>query len=156
MNSRIVAVALAATALAVPAAAIAGPGKGHEKQAAEHVAKGKGKDVRTVTFVFKGTFTAPGTVDVVSGNAHVRKGGFVGRPVGFDLASAKIVAADVNADQLVDVADVADGARVVVKARVAKGTKLEAAEGETAAAIVARKLVVQTPEDDAPAPDPAP
>jgi hypothetical protein len=146
MNTRITVVALAAAALALPAAATADPGhgNGHEKKAdAEH---GKGsKKPKTVTYVFKGTFTAPGTVTVAAGNAHVRKGGYVGQAVSFDLTTAKLVGVDANGDQKVDIADVADGDKVLVQARIAKGTKYAApAEGETAAAIVARKLVDQS------------
>jgi ABC-type amino acid transport substrate-binding protein len=143
-NMRIVVAALAAAALAVPAAAGAQPGKGHgggrEKQ---ERAGGKAKKVkkpRTVTLVFKGTFTAPGTVEVLAGNAHVRKGGFVGEAVTFDFESAKVVVADANADQAMDVSDVADGDLVLVQARAARGTEF-AADVE---AIVARKLVDQT------------
>lgn len=144
MHTRTILAALAAAALAVPAAAVAdsGPGKGHDKPA---------KKAKTVTYVFKGTFTAPGTVAVTSGNAHVRKGGYVGQSVTFDLASAKVVGVDTNADLKVDAADVADGDKVLVQARIAKGTKWAApAEGETAAAVVARKLVDKTgaPEED--------
>jgi carbohydrate-selective porin OprB len=138
MHPRTIAAALAAAALAVPAAAIADPGqgKGHDKPA---------KKAKTVTYVFKGTFTAPGTVAVTSGNAHVRKGGYVGQSVTFDLASAKVVGVDTNADLKVDATDVADGDKVLVQARIAKGTKWAApAEGETAAALVARKLVDKT------------
>src|SRR5215218_1703400 len=133
MSNRII-----AAALALPAAAVAdsGHGKGHDKPA---------KKVKTVTYVFKGTFTAPGTVTVTSGNAHVRKGGYVGNDVSFDLAAAKVVGVDTNADLKVDVTDVADGDKVLVQARIARGTKFAApAEGETAAAIAARKLVDQT------------
>ena len=134
MNTRIIAAALGAAALVLPAAAVADPGHGH-----------KPKKAKTVTFVFKGTFTAPGTVSVLSGNAHVRKGGYVGQSISFDLATAKIVAVDTNADQKVDLGDVADGDKVLVQARVTKGTKYAApAEGETAAAIAARKLIDQT------------
>ena len=131
MNRRLGLVALAATALAVPTAAAAKPGggKGHEKV----------KKAESVTFVFKGTFTAPGTVEVLSGNAHARKGGFVGKPVTFDLANAKVVAADTNADQRVDVTDVKDGDRVLVQARIAKRSKYADAD-----AVVARKLVDKT------------
>lgn len=145
MNTRIIAAALGAAALVLPAAAAAdaGPGKGQEKKAA--TAKPKPKKAKTVAFVFKGTFTAPGTVNVISGNAHVRKGGYVGQAISFDLATAKIVGVDTNADLKVDVTDVADGDKVLVKARVTKGTKYAApAEGETAAAIVAGKLIDQT------------
>jgi hypothetical protein len=126
MNRHVIAAALAAAALAVPTAAAAKNGGG-----------GKVKKAKTVTFVFKGTFTAPGTIAVDAGNAHARKGGFVGEAVAFDLAKAKVVVADTNADGSLDVADVKDGDRVLVKARIAKGTTY-AADGD---AVVARKLV---------------
>jgi hypothetical protein len=140
MNKRIVIATLAAAALAVPAAAGAQPGsgKGHDKPASK--AHGKPKKAKKVTFVFRGTFTAPGTIEVLAGNAHVRKGGFVGEAVTFDFASAKVVVADTNADQTLDIADVKDGDRVLVQARVAKGTEY-AADAE---AVVARKLVDKT------------
>lgn len=158
MNNRVIAGVLGAAALAVPAAALADPGhdKGHKKQAAKEVVKGKGKKPKKTMYVFKGTFVAPGTVDVLSGNAHVRKGGFVGQAVTFDFANAKIVAADTNADQTIDIADVKDGDLVLVQARVVKGTEYAAAaEGETAAPLGARKLVDKTNapvEDEEPAP----
>jgi hypothetical protein len=146
MNTRFTAVALTAAALALPAAATADPGgaKGPKHKAgAEHVKDHK--KPKTVTYVFKGTFAAPGTVTVVSGNAHVRKGGYVGQAISFDLTTAKIAGVDTNSDQKVDVADVADGDKVLVQARIAKGTKYATpAEGETATAIVARKLIDQT------------
>ena len=140
MSNRIIVAVAAAAALAVPAVAVAQPGegKGHEKQTVK--AHGKAKQPKKVMYVFKGTFTAPGTVEVRSGNSHVRKGGFVGQAVTFDFASAKVVAADTNADQKVDVTDVKDGDVVLVQARVAKRTKY----AEDAEAIVARKLVDKT------------
>ena len=166
MNKRIAVMALSAALLAVPtvAAAKPGAGKGAEKHAAKHESKRKShkpKHAKRVMFVFKGTFAAPGTVTVTSGNAHVRKGGFVGQAVSFDLANAKIVVADTNGDGTADLADVKDGDQVLVQARVAKRTKYAApAEGETAAAIVARKLIVKAAApvedggDDAPATEP--
>ena len=54
MKTRILALLLGAAALAVPASAVAGGGKGHEKH--------KPKQPKSVMFVFKGAFTAPGTV----------------------------------------------------------------------------------------------
>jgi hypothetical protein len=155
MNLRTAAAALAASTLLIPSVALAG--NGHGKGADKHVKKDKA--AKTVKFVFKGTFTAPGTVTVTSGNAHVRKGGFVGQAVAFDFSSAKLVVDDVNGDGKKDIADVADGDNVKVQARVAKGTKFVApapaetdpavaVEGETpapaegeSAAIVARKLI---------------
>jgi hypothetical protein len=166
MNKRIIATVLGAAALAVPAAAVA---DSERKRAGKEVVKGKGKGkakkARKVMFVFKGTFTAPGMVEVKSGNAHVRKGGYVGKTVEFDLENAKIVVADTNADGKRDVADVKDGDRVLVQARMLKRTKYaapvedeapeaeaagdeapegEPADGEGADAIVARKLIDRT------------
>ena len=140
MSNRIIAAVAAAAALAVPAVAVAQPGKGkgHEKQTTK--AHGKAKQPKKVMFVFKGKFSAPGTVDVTSGNSHVRKGGFVGQQVTFDFADAKVVAADTNGDQEVDMTDVKDGDAVLVQARVAKRTKY----AEDAEAIAARKLVDKT------------
>jgi hypothetical protein len=148
MNNRLVVAMLSTAALAVPAVAVADPGHGmgHDKQPEK--AHGKAEGAKQVMFVFKGTFTAPRTVKVVSGNSHVRKGGFVGQAVQFDFANAKFVAADTNADQKADVTDVADGDRVLVQARVAKRTTY----AEAAEAIAARKLVDKTNppvEDDA-------
>lgn len=122
MNKRIPALALSAALLAVPAAATAKGGEHvtHEKK--QHVSKhhAKAKKAHKVTFVFKGTFTAPGTLTVTSGNAHVRKGGFVGQDVAFDLADAKIVVADTNGDGERNLADVKDGDTVLVLARLPK------------------------------------
>jgi hypothetical protein len=151
MSTRVLVAAVIAAALAVPAAAVAQPGKG---KGAEKPGKVDRKRTKKVTFVFKGTFTAPGTIQVLAGNAHARKGGFVGQAITVDLASAKLVVADTNGDGTLDVTDVKDGDRVLVQARVAKGTKFVApAEGEIAEAVAARKLVDKTnpPVDDAPA-----
>jgi hypothetical protein len=164
MNNRVIAGLLGVAALAVPAAAVADPGhdKGHQKQMAKEVVKGKGKSkkARKTMYVFKGSFAAPDTVEVRSGNAHARKGGFVGQAVTFDFADARIVAADTNADQKIDLADVKDGDLVLVQARMVKGTEYApAAEGETAEPLGARKLVDKTNapvEDDEPAGTPAP
>jgi hypothetical protein len=140
MNKRIVVAALAVAALAVPAAAGAQPGSGKGHQDKVVRTGGKAKKAKKVTFVFKGTFTAPGTVEVLAGNAPVRKGGFVGEAVTFDFASAKVVVADTNADQKPDIADVKDGDSVLVQARIARGTQF----GEDAEVVVARKLVDKT------------
>jgi hypothetical protein len=136
MNTRLITAVVAAAALAVPTAAVAKPDHGkHDK----HAAKAHGKKSKKVMFIFKGTFTA-GTVDVTAGNAHVRKGGFVGQSVTFDFTDAKIRAADTNGDQQVDITDVKDGDKVLVQARVAKRTKY----ADVADAIPARKLVDKT------------
>jgi hypothetical protein len=144
ISKRNLVAALTAATLAVPAAAIAQPGHGNGHTDAPKV-HGKPKKAKKVTFVFRGTFAAPGTIQVLAGNSHVRKGGFVGQAVTFDFTSAKIVVADTNADQTLDVTDVKDGDLVLVQARVAKGTEFAApAEGEVAEAVVARKLVDKT------------
>jgi hypothetical protein len=77
---------------------------------------------------------------VRSGNAHVRKGGFVGEAVTFDFSNARVIVADTNADGQRDVADVHDGDLVLVQARLAKGTRF--AEGSEA--LVAGKLIDRT------------
>lgn len=153
MNARVLVAAVTAAALVVPAAAVAQPGKGKDKdKGAEKPAKVVGKKTKKVTFVFEGTFTAPGTVEVLAGNAHARKGGFVGKTITVDLASARLVVADTNGDGTLDLTDVKDGDRVLVLARIAKGTTFVVpAESEAAETVPARKLVDKTnaPVDDA-------
>ncbi len=149
MSTRVLVAAVTAAALVVPAAAVAQPGKG---KGAEKPAKVVGKKTKKVTFIFRGTFTAPGTIQVLAGNAHARKGGFVGETITVDLASAKLVVADTNADGALDVTDVKAGDRVLVQARIPKGTTFVApAEGEAAETVPARKLVDKTnpPVEDA-------
>jgi hypothetical protein len=116
-------IAAFAAASVTPAAAMAdagGNGHGHGQagqhgQAGDH---GKSK-VHNVTYVFKGTWNvAAGTLTVTSGNHHVRKAGFVGQDVQFDLTSARIVVADTNGDGQRTVADLKDGDRLVIKARL--------------------------------------
>jgi hypothetical protein len=68
--------------------------------------------------VFKGTFTAPGTVEVRSGNAPVLMDGFVGQKVTFDLTSARVVAADRNGDHEADLTEVGHGDVVLIQARI--------------------------------------
>jgi hypothetical protein len=148
MSTRVLVAAVTAAALAVPAAAVAQPGNG---KGAEKPAKADRKKNKKVTFIFKGTFTAPGTIEVLAGNAHARKGGFVGEAITVDLASAKLVVADTNGDGTLDLTDVKDGDRVLVQARITRGTKFVApTEGETAETVAARKLVDKTnpPVDD--------
>jgi hypothetical protein len=114
-------VSAVAIALVCASPAIATPGNGHphgQGQGQEHHAQGKTK-VHGVTYVFKGTWnSAAGTVTVKHGNAHVRKAKLVGTDVTFDLSSAKFVVRDTNNDGKRDVADLADGDHVVVKARL--------------------------------------
>jgi hypothetical protein len=106
---RSAAAALGAAALLIPSAAIA------KEKPVKPAKSGKSKPVG---YVFKGVWHADGTVTVAHGNAHVRKGGFVGQVVAFDLAAAKLRAADTNADGAVTAADLVEGDKVVVKARL--------------------------------------
>src|ERR671917_427856 len=103
MSKRMIAVALGAAALLVPGTAAAEKGSGKDKS--EKVAakqekkqakgnKKKSKAKKGVSYIFKGTYVGAGVVTVKSGNAHVRKGDFVGQNVTFDMASAKVVAAE--------------------------------------------------------------
>lgn len=114
-------VALGVTALAVPAGAIAHHKEGHTKGPGQGQTKGKGHaKTHNVAYVFKGTYAGNSAVDVTKGNSRVRKGGFVGQTVTFDLTSARIVVADTNADSARDLNDVAVGDKVLVKAMLPK------------------------------------
>lgn len=98
-------VALGVAALAIPAGALANHGK----------AKGHAK-THNVAYVFKGLYAGESSVEVKSGNSRVRKGGFIGTTVTFDLTNARIVVADTNADGQRTLADVNVGDKVLVKA----------------------------------------
>jgi hypothetical protein len=169
MSKRMIAVVLGATVLAVPGTAVAGPGHGKGKgKAAEKVAKherktnGKkdksAKAKKAVTFIFKGVYKGEGVVSVQSGNAHAKKGGYVGKDVTFDLASAKVVAAEFDNVAGLTAADLQVGDQLLVQARLPRGTKAPVAgeEGAEPAAIVARKVIDKThpPVDDEAAPAP--
>ena len=121
--------AAGALALAVPGAALAKPGNGHGHGQGDGQGnapprntapvQGQGQGQHAVSYVFKGTWSAAdGSVEVTSGNAHVRKGGFVGQAVEFDLTGAKLVVADTNGDGSRTAADLKDGDRVLVVARL--------------------------------------
>jgi hypothetical protein len=129
--TRVVA-ALGAAALLIPSAALA---KGKPETKPAKSAHGKSKSAR---YVFKGVWHTDGTVTVSGGNARVRKGGFVGEVVAFDLASAKLKVADTNADAAVSAADLAEGDKVVVKARLPRK------DPGDPPSIKARQLVDQT------------
>jgi hypothetical protein len=120
--TKLAVVAAFAAASVLPAAAMADAGgHGHVKQHSQvNHGKANGKNkVHNVTYVFKGTWNvAAGTLTVTSGNHHVRKAGFVGQDVQFDLTSARIVVADTNNDGQRTVADLQDGDRLVIKARL--------------------------------------
>jgi hypothetical protein len=162
MSKRMIAVVLGATVLAVPGTALAGTGHAKDKVAKhEHkTTKGKkdkpSKAKKAVTFVFKGVYKGEGVVTVQSGNAHAKKGGYVGKDVTFDLASAKVVAAEFDNVAGLTAADLQVGDQLLVQARLPRGTKAPVAgeEGAEPAAIVARKVIDKThpPVDDEAAP----
>jgi hypothetical protein len=102
----IVIAALAAIAIPATAAANNGHGNGHGPKA--------------VSYIFKGTYTGNGTVDVNHGNGHVRRAGLVDTNVAFDLSNAKLTVADTNGDGTVDANDITTGDKVVVQARLPK------------------------------------
>jgi hypothetical protein len=117
-------VALGVTALAIPAGAIAdhgathGKAKGHAKNGkAKGHANGKGK-AHAVGYLFKGFYAGDNMVDVKRGNAHVRKGGYIGETVEFDLSDARIVVRDTDGDGKRAIEDVEEGDWVLVKARL--------------------------------------
>jgi hypothetical protein len=114
----------------------------------------KDKPAKLSTYVFKGLWHADGSVTVSGGNAKVRKGGFVGETVAFDVSAAKLRVADTDADGAVTAADLAEGDKVVVQAKLPRTDPGEAP-------FAARKVVDQThpvvaDDDDAEAPAPAP
>lgn len=141
MSKRLIAVAAAVAALAAPAAAVAGPGQDKGKTKQEKVAKQErkaAKALKPVMFVFKGVYEGNGVVAVQKGNKHVRRAGFVGTDVTFDLTGAKVVAAELVAGDV-----------VVVQARLPRGTKapeaaVEGAEAVAPVAIKARKVIDKT------------
>lgn len=121
-------VVLGAAALAFPAGAVAdhgashGKAKGHAKNGkAKGHANGKAKGharQRAVGYLFKGFYAGEGVVEVKRGNAHVRKGGFIGETVEFDLSDARFVVADTSGNGKRGIEDVAEGDWVLVKARL--------------------------------------
>jgi hypothetical protein len=107
--------ALGVAALAIPSAAIANQGENHGH------GHGNGQSkTHNVAYVFKGTYEGESMVKVAHGNGRVRKGGFVGQIVSFDLSGARITVADTNADQTTDLNDVQVGDAVLVKAMLPK------------------------------------
>ena len=127
-HTRRAATVLGAAALLLPSAALA------KDRPAKPDKPGKSKPA---SYVFKGVWHADGTVTVGGGNARVRKNGFVGHVVAFDLAATKLSAADTNVDGAVSAADLVEGDKVVVKARL---PRTEPGTGPFAA----RRLVDQT------------
>jgi hypothetical protein len=106
-------VALGVAALAIPAGALAKSATGEE----HGHANGHGK-IHGVAYVFKGTYAGESKVNVKHGNSRVRKGGFIGQTVAFDLSGARITVADNNSDGARNLEDVQVGDKVLVKARL--------------------------------------
>jgi hypothetical protein len=88
-------------------------------QSATHSKKG---GAAVVSYVFKGVYAGDGSVDVKSGNNHVRQANLVDSTVAFDLTNASIVADDNTADGSVAADDVNPGDKVVVKTRLPRKT----------------------------------
>jgi hypothetical protein len=160
MSKQIVAAAVVAVALAAlpdGAAAGQGKGKGREKAAAKQE-RTAAKAKKAVMFVFKGVYEGNGVVAVDKGNSHVKRAGFVGTDVTFDLAAAKVVAAEFDNVPGITAGDLQVGDVVLVQARLPRGTKAPEAPAATTegaapaepTAIKARKVVDKThpPVDD--------
>jgi hypothetical protein len=78
----------------------------------------RAQPTRAVAYVFHGTFhVADSSLSVLGGNRQVRRAGFVGQTVAFDLSAARVRVADVNADGRHDAADLHEGDVVAIKAR---------------------------------------
>jgi hypothetical protein len=122
-----------AAALLAPAAAGAKPGHAHghapasghaSKPAKKHHAKHvrHARRVHLRNYVFQGTLVSADTaaktavVHVVHANRWARS--FVGQDVTFDLAKARLHAQDSNHDGTVDLADLAAGDAVLVRAKL--------------------------------------
>jgi len=138
MRLRTIAIAALAGAATLSAPAAAAAKHGDDDHGRRHGGKPK-----VHTFVFKGHYAGEGAVTVTGGNSRVRRAGAVGTTVTFDLAKARIVGPDADGNGTVDVADLQDGARVVVQAKLPRGTALTE-DG----AVAARKLVVKRASSD--------
>lgn len=138
-RTRNVVAALGAAALLVPSAAVAAPGKAKAPAKSQKAAK---KKVKTVMYVVKGVYDESGLIDATGGNKHTKRAGLVKNDLAIDLTKAKLVVADTNADQQVNLDDLKAGDKVVVQLRLPRVL------GETA--LVARKVIDQTnpPVDD--------
>jgi hypothetical protein len=110
-------VALGVLALALPAAAIAGQGDHGSNHGNHGKRKGHSKK-HNVGWVFKGHYAGDSTVAVERGNSRVRKGGYIGETVEFDLSGARFVLRDENGDHKRTIEDVQEGDWVLVKCRL--------------------------------------
>ena len=164
MINRWMAVVLGAAVLAVPGTAVAkgDHGKGHAKKekaahhksAKKHAKKDKAskKAKKPKNFVFRGVYKGDGVVTVVSGNGWVRKGGYVGTDVTFDLSEAKLIVADTDGVPGVTAADVQAGDAVLVQARLPRGSKApEPAEVKAPEGPAAESAGDEAPVEEAPA-----
>ena len=118
-STRVIA-ALGAAALLLPSAALA-KSKPHDKpvkKPAPSLSQPAPPKPAAVSWVFKGIWHIDGTVTVRHGNSRVRKGGYIGQIVAFDLTSAKLRVADTNGDGVITVADLLEGDKLVVKAKL--------------------------------------
>lgn len=104
-----VAALLGVAALAIPATSIADPKEGRG-----------GGTTKPAQYNVKGLYAGDGVVSVNHVNGHARKAGWKGTDVTFDFSVAQIRVADANGDGVQDLADVAVGDRVKVKARLPK------------------------------------
>ena len=142
MTNRWMAVVLGAAVRAVPGTALAksdhAKGDHHKnhkssekshKHGSKHEKKSKQDKVsKGKTYIFKGVYKGDGVVTVAAGNSRVRKGGYVGTDVTFDLSAAKLVVADTDGVPGITAADVQAGDVVLVQARLPRGTKAPVAE----------------------------
>ena len=106
--SKKLAVGVGALALAAPAAAVAASGSDSGKS-------------KTANYNVKGTYAGEGIVSVVKGNGAVKKAGWKGQGITFDFSQADIRVEDNNLDGEENLADLAVGSEVRVKARLPKG-----------------------------------
>ncbi len=88
---------------------------------------------------------------VAAGNSRVRKGGYVGTDVTFDLTTAKIVATDSDGVAGVTAADVKAGDKVLVQARLPRGTKAPVTEAPVAESSTDEPVAETPAADEAPA-----
>jgi hypothetical protein len=165
MTNRWMAVVLGAAVLAVPATAVAKGdhhgkaehGKAKHEKAEHHKSHEQGKKgkqhkaakkaKKPKNFVFRGVYKGDGVVTVGSGNGWVRKGGYVGKDVAFELSAAKLIVADTDGVPGVTAADVQAGDVVLVQARLPRGSKAP----EPVEAPQPEETTAEASGDDAPA-----
>ena len=112
MNKRAIIAAVGAAALVIPAVASADSGhdRGQRKRteggAATTNDKRPAKKTKKVTLALRARSPAAERSASARAMLMLAGGGFLGQSVTFELAGARIVVADTNADQKVDLADV--------------------------------------------------